>query len=129
MTVYLHGITEGVCDQRSLTEEGGLTLNVGSAIPQTGVSNWEKEESGLSPSMHFSLLPACEKRCDQLPHAPAVILLCHGGWYPKTVTTMNPFFLTLLLPATWSQQRAEERAQLPLRGCHKLLSTTGERND
>lgn len=66
---------------------------------------------------HASLSASCLWiRCDQLPHAPAVILPCHGGWHPKTVTTMNPFFLTFLLPATWSQQGAEERAQLPHRG-------------
>lgn len=88
------------------------------------------ERRKWAESQHASLSASCLwKQCDQLPHAPAIILLCHDGWYPKTVTTMNPFFLRFLLPATWSQQWAEEQAQLPHRGCQKLLSTTGERND
>lgn len=88
------------CSQRSLTKEGGLTLNVGSAIPQAGVSDWGQKREWVE-SQHSSLSAFCLRmQCD-------LCSSCHGcDMWTKT----NAFSLLFLWPAIQSQRWEEELA-------------------
>lgn len=104
------------CSQRSLTKEGGLTLNVGSAIPQAGVSDWGQRREWVE-SQHSSLSASCLRmQCD-------LCSSCHGGWYPKTVS-QNERFLPSVPLASYSVPVVRRGASLSyltwaVTGCHQ----------